>query len=133
MTNLTCPIWFSGGDIKVFIEYQKEPLAIAHDDNPLQIKYFGFASYHNSWATYYYDCPGENLYDEPTLAKNCNYDQVSENEYKDFYAISDIEGIRPEGFLIRFPLFIKAGKDAHILLSPFNRDDRSDEVYEICK
>lgn len=124
---------FPDGEIKVFIEYKKEPLAVASDKDPLPIKYFGFASYDNSLAKYFYDCPGENTYGATELSKRCKYYEALENEYKDFIRISDIEGIRPEGYIIRFPLFIQAEKDAHILLSPRNVDDRADSVYEICK
>lgn len=123
----------TNGEIKVFIEYQKEPLAVARDPNPLPIKYFGFASYDNTLNKYFYDCPGENRYDVIELEKRCSYDEALENEYKKFHAIADIQGIRPEGYLIKLPVFIKAERDAHILLTPKNRDDRSDEAYEICE
>lgn len=52
------PILNTGGLIKVFIEYQTEPLAEYRDKNPLQIKYFGFASYDNSPNKYFYNCEG---------------------------------------------------------------------------
>lgn len=48
-----------GGHIKVFIEYQTEPLAEYRDKSPLQIKYFGFASYDNSPNKYFYNCEGK--------------------------------------------------------------------------
>lgn len=123
---------FAGGEIKVFIEYKDEPLAVYTDRRPLAVKYFGFASYDNSLAKYFYDCPGEYTYDVTELAKRCNQYEESENQYKKFFPISEIEGIRPDGYIIKFPVFIHAESNAHILLSPKNRDDRSDDVYEIC-
>lgn len=117
----------------MFIEYKDEPLAITTDRRPLAVKYFGFASYDNSLAKYFYDCPGEYVYELNELTKRCNNYEAFENEYKKFFAISEIEGIRPDGYIIKLPVFIQAERDAHILLSPQNRDDRSDDVYEICK
>lgn len=116
----------------MFIEYKDEPLAVTTDRRPLAVKYFGFASYDNSLAKYFYDCPGEYSYDLNELAKRCIHYEESENQYKKFFPIAEIEGIRPDGYIIKFPVFIHAERDAHILLSPHNRDDRSDDVYEIC-
>lgn len=126
----------TNGEIKVFIDNNREePLAMATDPNPLPIKYFGFASYDNALNKYYYDCPDDN-WRPPEVhhsVSRCSYAEVWENKYENFYAIADIEGIRPDGYLINMPMSIKAERDAHILLSPNNRDDRSDAVYEICE
>lgn len=57
--ELTKILNFADGNIKVFIEYQTEPLAVYRDKSPLAIKYFGFASYDNSPNKYFYNCEGE--------------------------------------------------------------------------
>lgn len=96
-------VWFFSpcveGQIKVFIEYQKEPLAVVTDKNLLPVKYFSFASWRNSLARFYYDCEGEIPYQEDVIKKQCRYDDAFENEYKEFYKITDIPGIRPEGYV----------------------------------
>lgn len=117
----------------MFIEYQKEPLAATRDANPLPIKYFGFASYDNTLNKYFYNCEGENAYGIDDIKELCRSYQALENEYKEFYPIKDVVGIRPDGYIINFPLYIQSGKDAHVLLTTRAVDDRADDVYEICK
>lgn len=51
----------SNGKIRVEIETQKKPLARATDaQEAIFIKYFGFASYDDSLARFYYNCTGQN-------------------------------------------------------------------------
>lgn len=120
------------GKIRVFIEYQKEPLAIAADDEPLPIKYFGFASYDNSLAKFFYNCEGENAYGEADIKDLCRYAEARENEYKEFFKITDITGVRSEGYIINFPFYIRAERDAHVLLTKGPMANREDFEYEIC-
>lgn len=72
---------------------------MAEDKSVLPVKYFGFASYDNSLAKFFYNCEGEHAYQEDDIKKLCRYAEASENEYKDFYKISDVTGIRPEGYV----------------------------------
>lgn len=126
-------ILFTDGHIKVFIDYKKEPLAEASDSNPLPIKYFGFASYDNTLNKYFYNCDGENAYGEQDIKELCKFYEVYENEYKTFFPIADVTNIRSKGYIINFPFYIQAGRDAHVLLTTRPVDDRNDDCYEICK
>lgn len=108
-------------------------MAVAEDKTVLPIKYFGFASYDNSIAKFFYDCEGENAYGSDDLKSLCRYADASENEYKEFYKITDITGIRPNGYLINIPFYIQGERDAHILLTTGPKADRSEAEYEICK
>lgn len=137
----------------MFIENQKEPLAEYRDKSPLAIQYFGFASYDNAPNKYFYNCEGglfflifffaridwtlglsgENAYGEADIKELCRTYEALENEYNDFFPISEVTGIRPDGYIINFPLFIQAEKDAHVLLTTRAVSDRSDDCYEICK
>lgn len=69
------------------------------DKNVLPIKYFSFASWKNSLVKFFYDCEGETTYQEEDIKKLCRYADAFENEYKEFYKITDIPGIRPEGYV----------------------------------
>lgn len=115
----------------MFIEYQKEPLAVAKDKSVLPIKYFGFASYDNSLAKFFYNCEGENAYGDEDIKNLCRYASATENEYKEFYKITDVTGIRPEGYIINFPFYIQAERDAHVLLTKGPLANREDDEYEI--
>ncbi|XP_031619784.1 uncharacterized protein LOC116338571 [Contarinia nasturtii] len=119
------------GKIQVFIEYQKEPLAVAEDKNVLPVKYFGFASYDNSLAKFFYNCEGENAYQEEDIKKLCRYADATENEYKEFYKITDLTGVRSEGYIINFPFYIQAERDAHVLLTAVPMANREANEYEI--
>lgn len=123
----------TAGTLRVFIEYQKEPLAVTQDKNVLSIKYFGFASYDNSLAKFFYDCEGENAYGADDLKNLCHYADATENEYKEFHKITDIAGTRSEGYIINFPFYIQGERDAHVLLSTGPRADRTEAEYEFRK
>lgn len=124
---------FLEGKIQVFIDYQKEPLAVAVDKNVLPVKYFGFASYDNSLAKFFYNCEGENAYQEEDIKKLCRYAEATENEYKEFYKITDLTGIRTEGYIVNFPFYIQAERDAHVLLTTVPMANREANEYEIRK
>lgn len=103
------------------------------DGDFVQIKYFGFASYDNSLARFFYGCEGENAYGEEDIKTLCQYTEVRGNGYNDFYKISDITGIRPDGYIINFPFYIRAERDAKILLTTGPRSNPDDSEYEIGK
>lgn len=119
------------GKIQVFIENKREPLASYTDESVLQVKYFGFASYDNSPNKYFYDCEGENAYGEEDIKGLCRYADATENEYTQFHRITDITGIRPKGYIINFPFYIQAERDAHVLLTKGPMANREDDEYEI--
>lgn len=60
----------------------------------------------------------------------CRHTEVIENEYNEFYKITDVTSIRPEGYIISFPFFVQAEKDAHILLTTGPKANREDNEYE---
>lgn len=124
---------FAEGKIQVFIEYQKQPLAVAQDKEVLPVKYFGFASYDNSLAKFFYNCEGDNAYQEDDIKKLCRYADATENEYNEFFKITDITGIRSEGYIINFPFYIQAERDAHVLLTAKPEANREANEYEIRK
>lgn len=74
----------TAGEIKVFAEYQDAPLAVAIDQKPIQIKYFGFASYDNYLAKFFYNCAGENTYSANDISTLCRPYEAMENEYKQY-------------------------------------------------
>lgn len=123
---------FSAGVIKVFIEHQKEPLAVVVEKNPLPIQYIGFASKDNSLATFFYDCEGEHTYGEEDFKDMCQYAQAYEVGDTDFYKITDIPGSRSEEFILNFPFFVKTGRDARILLTKEAKVGYNDADYNFC-
>lgn len=124
----------SEGKIQVFIEYQKAPLAMVVDKmGVLPVKYFGFASYDNSLAKFFYNCEGENAYQEDDIKKLCRYADAMENEYNEFHKITDITGIRSEGYIVNFPFYIQGERDAHVLLTAEPKANREANEYEIRK
>lgn len=67
------------------------------------------------------------------LEKFCNKYDTWEYKYDHFQEISDINpALQPEGYLIRFPFYIKGKRFAHILLSVTeNPNEAKDSLYEI--
>lgn len=102
---------------------------MAKYENPLAIKYFSFASEDNSVAKFFYGCEGENVYGEEDFKQKCQYDEELEIEYTKFYKIDDIPGTRSEQFALNFPFFVKAERDARILLTTGPKADRNDAEY----
>lgn len=120
------------GKIQVFIEYQKAPLAMVVDKmGVLPVKYFGFASYDNSLAKFFYNCEGENAYQEEDIKKLCRYADATENEYNVFHKITDITAIRTEGYIVNFPFYIQGERDAHVLFTTEPKANRDANEYEI--
>lgn len=67
------------------------------------------------------------------LKKHCRYADAVENEYKDFFKITGLKGARPDGFIAHFPFYVKAQRDAHVLLTMGSWANREDNEYEIGK
>lgn len=49
---------FADGNIKVYVEDQPVPLLQYRDRPPLDVKYFGFASWGGALNTFYFNCDG---------------------------------------------------------------------------
>lgn len=111
----------------MFIEHEDAPIAEWTDPEPLPIQYFGFASYDSILNRYYYNCPGEQPVTEAQITNACQQSSVSDYEYKQYLPISSVQ---PAGFALHFPVYVIAGRDAHILLTPEQTSDG--DVYEIC-
>lgn len=68
------------------------------------------------------------------LKRQCQLYQEWEYDYNKFFNISDIPGIQPEGYLVRFPFYILADRDAHIIFTETDDPDwQADYAYEISK
>lgn len=91
------------------------------------------------------------------LTKKCKVREEKDYDYKKLMKISDIPGIQvsnfnfngmycvrftkyliwfnlqPSGYLVRFPFYVLAPRDAHIVFSPVESPNWTrDNVYEIC-
>lgn len=66
------------------------------------------------------------------LNKQCKLYEEWDNDYKKLMNISDVLGLAPDGYLVRFPFYILAERDAHIVFTETeNPDWFTDNVYEI--
>lgn len=121
------------GEIQVFIEHSRDPIAVWKDPQPLSIQYFGFASYDNP-VKFYYNCHNDEpqTYDITELQNKCDMYKTHSYEYKDFIPIP---ANQPEGYRLSFLTYIKGKRDAHILLT--DKTDANtldfDDLYEIRK
>lgn len=116
------------GEIRVYIEHENNPIATWKDPSPLPIKYFGFAAYDNTLNRYFFNCRGEQSKTHANLEKSCKKITATDHEYKDFLLIPSNQ---PPGFLVNFPVYVTAARDAHILLA--SEENSSADFYEICK
>lgn len=66
-------------------------------------------------------------------AEKCLYAEAMQNEYDDFFKITDLKGVRSSGYIVNFAFYVKAQRDAHILLTRGPRAIRGDNEYEIGK
>lgn len=82
-------------------------------------------------AKFFYNCEGENAYGLQDIKELCRFYQATENVYNDFFKITDVTGIRSEGYIINFPFYIQAERDAHVLLTAKPVADRAANEYEI--
>lgn len=53
------------------------------------------------------------------------------DQYLHFAKLNDIQGVRPEGYLLRFPFYVKASKMAHVIISSVEYPTELDDSYEI--
>lgn len=57
------------------------------------------------------------------MKKKCRSYEALENEYKDFFPINEVTGTQSDGYIINFPVYIQAARDAHVLCM-FDRAER---------
>lgn len=68
------------------------------------------------------------------LKKQCKEYEEWDDNYRQLMKLSDVTGVQPEGFLLRFPFYVIAERDAHIVFSESqNPDWFVDDVYEFGK
>lgn len=53
------------------------------------------------------------------------------DRYVHFAKLNDIQGVRPEGYLIRFPFYVKGSKMAHAMVSTVEHPTEYDDAYEV--
>lgn len=119
------------GKIKLFAENRDAPLISAQYDNILPIKYFGFSSYGNSLARYWFNCEDEENYDEDGVKESCQYADAKGIEYKETYGITDISGAQSESYIVNFPFYVQADGDARVLFKAEPTSRREANTYEI--
>lgn len=128
MTSCTFGV---GGDIRIYIEHTLTPLVEYKDPNPLKIAYFGFASYGQSMARFYYDCRGDEIYTPTQLAQRCQQTNTTDFEHNHFVAIGENATASPD-YLVNLPVFVAGKQDAHILIASDNSSlDQIQNGYEI--
>lgn len=68
------------------------------------------------------------------LKKQCKEYEEWDDNYRQMMKLSDVAGSQPDGFLVRFPFYVIAERDAHIVFSASeNPDWFVDDVYEFGK
>lgn len=65
------------------------------------------------------------------LSHQCKQYEESEDEYRQLMNLSDVAGTQPDGYLVRFPFYILAERDAHVVFTESESPDWfADNVYE---
>lgn len=68
------------------------------------------------------------------LQKKCKSFEVESGQYGTLMPLSEIPNVQPEGYLVRFPFYILAERDAKIVFTETeNPDWLIDEAYEVGK
>lgn len=62
---------------------------------------------------------------------HCQYFETTDTDYKEFYKISDLTGIRTDENTINLPFYVQAAHDGYIVFTkePTSKDDQP--LYEI--
>lgn len=110
------------------MEHEKDPIVTWTDTSPLPIKYFGFAAWDNSLATYFYNCRGDDVRGRDELLKACKKKIVKEYDYDEFIPVPVRDHQSKRNQLV-FPVYVTGDREAHILLAPGPSADG--DVYEI--
>lgn len=65
------------------------------------------------------------------LKKQCKQYEEWDDNYRTLMELKEVPGSQPDGFLVRFPFYALAERDAHIVFTTSNNPDWiGDEVYE---
>lgn len=68
------------------------------------------------------------------LQKNCKSYEEWDEEYRTLMPLADVPGVQPDNYLVRFPFYILAERDANIVFTETQDPDwLVDNVYEICE
>lgn len=68
------------------------------------------------------------------LKKQCKQYEEWDDNYRQLMKLSDVPGAQPDGYLVRFPFYVLAERDANIVFSETeNPDWFVDNVYEFGK
>lgn len=115
------------GDMKVYSERLNDiPLMEYKTENRVSVKYVGFATIKGHPIKFFYDCQGARADGFRDIRTDCHYLEASNQDYTGSFKISDIAGIRTDGYVIDFPFYVQAARDIRILLTKgpiANRDD----------
>lgn len=55
------------------------------------------------------------------------------DSYVHYVKVNDIDGVRPKGYLLRFPFYVQGSQMAHVLLASKENPTEQDMAYEIGK
>lgn len=122
---------YAAGDIRAYVEHTLKPIIEFKDQNPLQIKYFGFSSLGQSLARYFYDCRGDEVYTDSQLQSACQHVNASSNDHTEFKPIPSNDITNADQHSLEIPLHVAASHDAHILLASDNSFDLIRNGYKI--
>lgn len=109
----------AAGDIRIYIEHTLTAIIEHKDPNPLKIAYFGFSSYGQAMARFYYDCRGDEIYTPSQLVQYCNHTSATQNVHNIFSPIGGNATTNPD-YLVRLPVYVTGKQDAHILIASDN-------------
>lgn len=104
---------------------------MAEFDNILRVKYFGFSSFGNSLAKYFFNCEDAEDYDEDGIKESCQYADANGNENKEAYEITDLSAVQSENYIVNFPFYVQAEGGARVLLQAATTSRREVNRYEI--
>lgn len=130
------------GNINIFREEDVHSFKLigeTSDSHLIPVEYVSFGSWESNLVKFYFNCSFSfplpdavsSLFPSKDIRNRCKYADALENEYKNFFKISEINGTRPEGYIVNFPFYIQASRDAHVLFTRGPRADPDDYEYEI--
>lgn len=68
------------------------------------------------------------------LVQQCQLREERNYDYKKLTKIDDVPGIKPNGYLVKLPVYILSARDAHIVFAATESPNWTrDYVYEICR
>lgn len=98
----------------------------------MRVKYFGFSSLQQSTVRAFFNCSGDEVYTAGQLQTQCQQLNSSANEYTQLTQLQPDNSIADgDRFAREFPLYVAAGRDAHILLASNSTYDTIQSGYQI--